>query len=149
MRIDKAGLDLIKRFEGFNPDPYLCPARVPTIGYGTTHYIDGRKVTMGDHSISKETATYLLEEQVNHLYGQAVNAYVQVPITQNQFDALVSFAYNEGANALRTSTLLKKINNGSGKDAIIHEFEKWNKANHHVLKGLTTRRMAEDKLYFA
>jgi len=109
MKIDKAGLDIIKQFEGFSSKPYLCPAGVPTIGYGTTHY-DYRAVTMHDHDISEKVATELLSYQVNSIYGKAVNHYVRVPITQNQFDALVSFTYNEGTNALKTSHLLKYVN---------------------------------------
>ena len=149
MKIDKAGLDLIKRFEGFRSKPYRDAVGVPTIGYGLTHYIDGRKVTMHDHSMSEETASFMLEMQVNQIYGQAVNAYVQVPITQNQFDALVSFAYNLGSNALRKSTLLHRINEGAEDKLIANEFMKWTHAGHHVLKGLVARRDAEDALYFA
>ena len=86
------GVKLIKKFEGFRPKPYLDQALVPTIGYGTTHY-HHRPVRMDDKPISKKEATYLMRSQIDMTYGKAVNHYVHVPITQNQFDALVSFTY--------------------------------------------------------
>ena len=149
MNISEKGLELIKEFEGFRSHPYRDAVGVPTIGYGLTHYLGGRHVTMNDHSMSKETASHLLAMEVDHLYGSAVNAYVQVPMTQNQFDALCSFAYNLGTTALRKSTLLHRINEGSDQKTIANEFMKWTHAGHHVLKGLVERRMAEDALYFA
>ena len=149
MKIDKAGLDLIKQFEGFSSKPYLCPALVPTIGYGTTHYgIGGRPVSMSDHAITKSVATILMEDQINATYGRAVSHAVRVPITQNQFDALVSFTYNEGVGALRTSTLLKKLNKGKMLKAD-KEFAKWNRANGKVNRGLVARRKLEAKLFLA
>ena len=82
MKISKEGLDLIKHFGSFQSCPYLCPALVPTIGYGATH-IGSRAVTMDDHCISRDIAEHILKEQVEEVYGKAVNHYVRVPITQN------------------------------------------------------------------
>jgi len=147
MELSDNGIKLIKQFEGFSAKPYLDQALVPTIGYGTTHY-HHRSVRMSDKAITKSEATYLLRSQVDVTYGKAVNHYVQVPITQNQFDALVSFTYNEGTNALRTSTLLKKLNNGKILKAD-KEFAKWNIADGKVNKGLIARRKKEAKLFLA
>ena len=149
MKIDKAGLELIKGFEGFRGKPYKDSVGVPTIGYGLTHYPGGRKVTMEDHDISEQTATWLLEQEVNDHYSPAVDTYLQVPVTQNQFDALVSFSYNLGTNALRKSTLLHKINEKASKKEIVKQFMRWTFAGGHPLAGLVKRRMAEDKLYFS
>ena len=148
MKIDKKGLDLIKKFEGFSGKPYLDVALVPTIGYGSTHYNNGKPVKLSDPSISKEAATYLLRTQVDVTYSKAVNHYVRVKITQNQFDALVSFAYNLGTGALRSSTLLKKLNAGKKKRAG-KEFEKWVHAGGKVRRGLVARRASEEKLFLA
>ena len=148
MKISEKGLDLIKQFEGFSAKPYLDVALVPTIGYGLTHYIDGRKVTMDDHEMTKETATYMLENQVDKLYGQAVSAYATGETTQNQFDALTSFAYNLGTGALRGSTLLRKHNAGKNDEAA-NEFGKWIHAGGRVIKGLVARREKEKELYLS
>jgi len=149
MTISKNGLDLIKMFEGFRSRPYLDVGGVPTIGYGTTHYVDGAKVTMQDEAISEEKATEILREEVNSHYAPAVDAYIKVPITQNQFDSLVSFAYNVGVQALRKSTLLHKINSQASNREIANEFMKWVYVHHKANEGLIRRRMAEDALYFA
>ncbi len=148
METSKKGIELIAYFEGFSSKPYLCPAGIPTIGYGTTMYPNARDVRMGDKHITKEEAMSILKYQVDRNYGYAVNRYVQKTITQNQFDALVSFAYNLGVGALKSSTLLKKVNQGKNKKASI-EFLKWDHAGGKKLAGLTKRRKAEKKLYLA
>ena len=148
MTISKPGLDLIKSFEGFSSKPYHCSAGVSTIGYGSTYYEGGRHVKMSDAHVSKERATQILENQVNNVYSSAVNRYVKVPLTQNQFDALVSFTYNLGAGALKSSTLLRKLNLGKYTRAS-QEFLKWDRAGGKRLKGLTRRRRAESKLFLS
>ena len=149
MNISNNGLKIIKQFEGFMPKPYLDQALVPTIGYGTTHYgLGGRSVTLNDHSISKEVATKLMKDQIDATYGRAVNHAVRVPITQNQFDALVSFTYNLGVGALRSSTLLKKLNKGKKLQAD-KEFRKWTHVNGKVNRGLKARRKKEAELFLA
>jgi len=146
-KTDAAGIELIKKFEGFMSKPYKCPAGVPTIGYGATFYPDGKKVTMSDKSITVQEGTTLLASMLT-TFEQYVDSYCIDSINQNQFDALVSFCYNLGPNNLKSSTLLKKVNLNPKDQSIRAEFMKWNKAGGRVLKGLTTRRTAEADLYF-
>lgn len=143
----KNGLQLIKEFEGFVSKPYLDPIGIPTIGYGATHYVDGRKVKMTDKPISEPEASELLKEMLKGYEGIVI-ATVKSKINQNQFDALVSFVYNLGGANFRKSTLLKKVNANPMDLTISHEFLKWNKAGGKVMKGLTRRRKAESELYF-
>lgn len=143
----QAGIDLIKRFEGFRSKPYKCPAGVPTIGYGATFYPNKKKVTMADPAISEEEASELLENMLVR-FEQYVDSYCIDTITQNQFDALVSFCYNLGPANLKASTLLKKVNLNPNDPTIRAEFMKWTKAGGRTLKGLVTRRTAEADLYF-
>jgi lysozyme len=138
-------IDIIVQFEGFESSPYLCPAGVPTIGFGSTRYADGTPVQMTDKQLSKDEAMTLL---INTLgtYEQAIHKNVTVPINQNQFDALVSFVYNVGAGNFAKSTLLKKLNKADYQGAA-DEFLRWNKAGGKVLNGLTRRRDAERALF--
>ena len=142
-----AGIELIKKFEGFMSKPYKCPAGIPTIGYGATFYPDGKKVTMNDKAITEAEGTALLASMLTK-FEQYVDSYCIDTITQNQFDALVSFCYNLGPNNLKSSTLLKKVNLNPNDETIRAEFMKWTKAGGKVLKGLTLRRTAEADLYF-
>ena len=144
MNISKVGLDLIKSFEGCQLKAYKCPAGVWTIGWGTTEPINGIKPHEG-MIITQQHADELLIKNLKG-YENAVNKYVTYSINQNQFDALVSFAYNCGNGALKTSALLKKLNAGDVQGAA-NEFLRWNKANGKVLNGLTRRREAERKLF--
>jgi len=147
MEISKNGLDIIKRFEGFRNHPYLCAAGVPTIGYGNTFYNDGTEVTMDDEPITLKEGLELLKRVVKG-YEIGVTKMVKVDINQNQFDALVSFAYNLGVYALKKSTLLKKVNINPNDPTIKDEFLRWVKAGGRVLKGLKRRRNSEAYLYF-
>jgi lysozyme len=150
MKITKtanAGIDMIKRFEGFRSAPYKCPAGVPTIGYGATFYPGGKKVTMTDKTITEVEATALLQSMLVK-FEQYVDSYCIDTVTQNQFDALVSFCYNLGPANLKASTLLKKVNANPNDETIRAEFMKWTKAGGRTLKGLVTRRTAEADLYF-
>lgn len=142
--ISNVGIDLIKSFEGCYLKAYKCPAGVWTIGWGTTEPINGIKPHEG-MVITQKQADNLLIKNLN-AYENAVNKYVTYSINQNQFDALVSFAYNCGNGALKTSTLLKKLNAGDVLGAA-DEFLRWNKSNGKVLNGLTRRRKAERKLF--
>lgn len=144
----KKGLDLIKRFEGLKLKPYLCSAGVPTIGYGNTFYEDGKKVTLNDSLITEQRASDLLSLTVK-TFEKHVDSFCRDDINQNQFDALVSFAYNLGPNSLKNSTLLKKVNANPNDPTIRDEFMKWTKAGGKVLKGLVERRKAEADLYFS
>jgi lysozyme len=146
-KISDKGLKLIQDFEGFRSKPYLCSASVPTIGYGSTRYADGTKVKLNDPEITKEGATTLFKQTLKQ-YELAVDAYCRDDINQNQFDALVSFAYNVGTQALKTSTLLKKVNANPNDQTIKDEFNKWCRAAGKIIKGLQIRRATEAALYF-
>jgi lysozyme len=138
---------MIKAFEGFRGTPYKCSAGVPTIGYGATFYPGGKKVTMTDAAITEEQAVELLANMLVS-FEKYVDSYCVDTITQNQFDALVSFAYNLGPANLKSSTLLKKVNADPNDESIKLEFLKWVKAGGKTLKGLVRRREAEAELYF-
>lgn len=145
MKTSDKGLTLIKQFEGFSARPYLCPAGVPTIGYGATYYPDGRRVTMQDRPVTEADATAMLRSMLAS-YEAGVSRYVQVPLTQGQYDALVSFAYNLGLAALKNSTLLRLLNLRDYAGAAT-QFGRWNRAGGKVLPGLTRRREAERQMF--
>ena len=150
MKITKTGtggIELIKTFEGFRGAPYKCPAGIPTIGYGATFYPGGKKVTMADAAVTEEQATELLANMLVS-FEKYVDSYCRDDINQNQFDALVSFAYNLGPANLKSSTLLKKVNANPEDETIRAEFMKWVKAGGKTLQGLVKRRTAEADLYF-
>ena len=139
-QIGKPGLDLIKSFEGLKLRAYLCPAKVWTIGYGST----GQHVTPGK-VITEAQAEELLKHDLDR-FEAAVTRLVTVPLHQNQYDALVSFAFNVGISALERSTLLKRVN-AKLFDQAAAEFQKWNRAAGRPLAGLTRRRAAEAALF--
>lgn len=141
MKTSKAGIDLIKRFEGLELSAYQCSADVWTIGYGHT-----RGVSPGDTVTEAEAEALLVEDLAE--FEKCVNGAVQTPITQGQFDALVSFAFNVGCAAFRKSTLLRELNDGNDMSAA-QQFTRWNKAGGKVLSGLTKRRMAEMEMFLA
>lgn len=141
-------IKLIKDSEGFSAVPYLCPAGIPTIGYGSTRYEDGRRVTLHDIAISEGDAIRLCMATLATEYENAVNRYVKVPLNQNQADALIDFAYNCGIQNLRTSTLLKKLNAGDYAGAA-DQFGKWVQSNGRKLAGLVKRREAERLLFIS
>lgn len=146
MQVSQNGLKLIKEFEGLSLIPYLCPANKATIGYGSTYYPDGTKVTMKDRPITEQKATEILEFIANKDFGSNINKVIKVPLNQNQFDALVSFAYNIGNTNFNWSTLLKKLNKGD-YDGASNEFGRWNQSNGKILKGLVLRRQKEKELF--
>lgn len=148
-RVSQAGIDLVKSFEGFSAKPYPDPgtgAKPYTIGYGTTYYPDGRLVTMQDPAITEEQALEYLTYEVNEK-AAAVEKMVKVQLNDNEFAALVSFAYNVGSGNLQGSTLLKMLNANADKTAVGDQFLRWNKANGNVMPGLTRRRQAERSLF--
>ena len=155
MKLDNTGYLLIAEFEGLRLKPYLCSAGVPTIGYGNTFYPSGRKVTMRDNPISQATAFWMLK-QVADMFAKDVDSLVTSNINQNQFNALVSFAFNLGSDidadnipeGLGDSRLLRFVNANPNDGNIAKEFIKWNKAGGRVLDGLTKRRIKESQLYF-
>lgn len=147
-KIGQKGLDLIKMFEGFESKPYKCPAGINTIGYGNTFYPDGKKVSMSDSPINESQATDLLKNTLI-TFEKYVDSFTRDDINQNQFDALVSFAYNLGPTNLKSSTLLKKVNANPNDPSIRNEFLKWVRSGGKTLKGLVRRRTAESDLYFS
>ena len=147
MKISSRGLELIKDFEGFSSTSYLCVAKIPTIGFGSTFYEDGTKVKLGDQ-ISKTDALKLLEVIANRDFADKIFPAIKVKVTQSQFDAMCSLAYNIGAGAFLKSTLLKKVNAGDFAGAG-EEFLRWNKANGKEVLGLTRRREREKQLFLS
>lgn len=150
--ISEEGLELIKNFEGYMAKTYLDVAGYPTIGYGhlitTSEKLAG---TFKNKVLSEEEATKLLKQDVVKT-EQSINRLVKVPLSQNQFDALVDFVFNLGEGALTKSTLLKKLNNKE-YDVVPSEMLKWNKAKNPKTgtlvenKGLTSRRIKEGILW--
>ena len=139
MKTSDVGIELIKKYEGCILKSYKCPSGVWTIGYGHTN---GVKSGM---QITKTQALDYLKQDLS-TFEKAVTNYVKVPLNQNQFDALVSFSFNCGSDALKTSTLLKKLNSCDYNGAA-NEFLKWNKSNGKVLNGLVKRREEEKELF--
>lgn len=144
MNTSKAGLDLIKQFEGLRLKAYKCPADVWTIGYGHTSAA-GQPAVKSGMSITEAQANKILASDLGQ-YEDAINNSVKVDLTQNQFDALVSFVYNVGIGAFQKSTLLKKLNAGQ-YDAVPGELMKWTKGGGKELPGLVRRRRAEAALW--
>lgn len=138
-RINGDGIDLIKEFEGLHITPYLCPAKIWTIGYGHTRTVcEGQK-------ISSAEAERLLEEDLR-LYERAVSRLVTVPLSNNQFSALVCFAYNVGVRNFESSTLLRLLNRG-WYEQVPAQLARWNRAGGEVFGGLARRRAAESRLW--
>lgn len=146
MQVSNKGISLIKQFEGCKLKAYQDSVGVWTIGYGWTQPVDGRKIGPG-MVIDQATAERLLKCGLVQ-YEQGVNQLVKVIITQGQFNALVSFAYNLGLRSLSTSTLLRKLNAGD-KQGAADEFGKWVNAGGVRLNGLVKRREAERKLFLS
>lgn len=143
---------LCRVFEGFRGKPYLCPAGVPTIGYGSTYYPDGRKVTLQDAPITEAQAMAMLQHELRTTYAPGVLR--QCPgllpdaILNSQWgklNAIVDFAYNLGVGRLQTSTLRRKINAQDWEGAKA-ELAKWVRGGGKVLPGLVKRRAAEAAL---
>lgn len=140
MKTSNTGIQMIKDFEGCKTTAYKCASNVWTIGYGHTGNVEEGQV------ITHLEADRLLRQDLNR-FEDIVSTLVKVPINQNQFDALVSFTFNVGINALKNSTLLRLLNSKNYYGASC-EFLKWNKGNGGVtLPGLTRRRTQEAKLF--
>jgi lysozyme len=131
---------LLKKYEGCKLVAYRCPAGVCTIGYGHTSAAGVPTVTKGMKITQAQAEEILRRDLIK--YETAVYNMVKQPLTQNQFDVLVDFAYNAGIGALKSSTLLKKINAGQF-DAVPAELMKWTKSQGKILPGLVRRRQAE------
>ena len=139
MKTSAEGLSLIKKFEGCELYAYQCSAGVWTIGYGHTKDVEpGMQIT-------KEDAEEILVEEL-HEYESYINDFVTAPLSQNQFDALVSWVYNLGPANLKSSTMLKVLNAGD-YDEVPAQMKRWNKAGGKRLEGLIRRREAESLLF--
>ena len=139
MKTSAEGLSLIKKFEGCELYAYQCSAGVWTIGYGHTKDVEpGMQIT-------KEDAEEMLVEEL-HEYESYINDFVTAPLSQNQFDALVSWVYNLGPANLKSSTMLKVLNAGE-YDEVPAQMKRWNKAGGKRLEGLIRRREAESLLF--
>jgi len=147
MKLNSAGYLLITEFEGFSSKPYLCSAKVPTIGYGSTFYADASKVTMNDKPISKYLA-FEMFKTIADKFTIGVLKCVKKEINQNMLNSLVSLAYNIGISNFMNSTLLKKVNANPNDKTIFAEFCKWNKVGKKEIAGLTKRRNKEAVNYF-
>lgn len=148
MKLNNSGYLLITEFEGFSAKPYLCSAKIPTIGYGNTYYPDGKRVTMLDKEITRIQA-FEMFKFIADKFASTVSKLVKTPLNQNQFNALVSLAYNIGTGNFASSTLLKKVNINHNDKTIELEFKKWNKVNKKEVAGLTRRRNYEANIYFS
>ena len=145
-------IDMVTASEGFVAHPYVDPSsggEPITIGYGSTHYCDGTKVTMADAPISEADAQATLLCYMNSHALPCIQKSVTSDINQNQLDALADFVYNLGCANFQVSTLLKKVNADPSDATIANEFLKWNKAGGKVMNGLTKRRQKESDLYFS
>jgi lysozyme len=134
---------LCRQFEGYRAKPYLCPAGIPTIGYGSTYYSDGRKVDLNDPPMDEPTARALLMVELNHTYLLGVLRNCPGLITdERKCNAIVDFCYNLGIGRLQTSTLKRKINANDWEGAK-EQLMLWTKGGGKVLPGLLKRRTAE------
>lgn len=141
--LSNQGANLIKQFEGLKLTAYRDQVGVLTIGYGTTNAVlpADHQITPG-MTITQPQADALLHLGVDTKFSPAVNKFVTVPLTQNQFDSLVCFAYNVGPGNLQSSSLLRYLNARNYAAAQL-EFLKWNRAGGVAVRGLTRRRLAE------
>lgn len=142
-------MDLVKTFESFKPTSYYDldnkkKRGTLTVGYGFTKH-DIPELREG-YSIDKATAEKMLPDLIKNKYASAVKENVKVPLNDQQYSALSSFAYNVGPTNFASSTLLKKLNAGDYQGAA-NEFKRWNKADGQTLEGLTRRRAAEEALF--
>jgi len=142
--ITQKGLNLIKRFEGFYPNIYLCPAGYPTIGYGHLVRPGEEKVFEGGIPSEKAGEALLLKDL--DIAAGSVLRLIHVPLTDEQFDAMVSFTFNLGGGALQRSTLRRKINREEHEE-VPEQLMRWVWAGGRKLKGLIRRRKAEADLY--
>lgn len=149
MQISEEGLALIKSFEGCSLEAYPDPATggAPwTIGFGWTHDVDGVPVQPG-MVITMRKAEELLRQGISS-YEETLNKVIKVPVTQAQFDAMLSLAWNIGTRAFSTSTLLRLLNQKDYAGAA-EQFLRWNRAGGKVMPGLVRRRAAERRLFLS
>ena len=144
MKVNSEGYALIKRFEGCRLKAYKCPANVWTIGFGNTFYENGEKVKEGDvitQQRADELAKFIIDQ-----FAVVIAPFIKQPLTENQFSACVSLAYNIGTGGFKRSSVFKKLNVNPLDATIADSFRLWNKGGGKVLPGLLKRRTAECKL---
>ena len=144
MHVSPSGVDLICNFEGLRLKAYDDGVGVWTIGFGTTKYPNGIRVKKGDTCTLDQAKAYMQNDLKS--FEQTVNNTVKVPLNQNQFDALVSLAYNIGTNAFSKSTLVKKLNSNDIRGAA-DQFDLWVNAGGESMQGLVNRRTVEKALF--
>jgi lysozyme len=147
MKVSEKGINLLHQFEGCELEAYLCPAKIWTIGYGNTFYLDGTPVKEGD-VITKEQAEELFKNILVNFENCVLKSLGKTKISQNKFDALVSLAYNIGCGNFRKSTVIKRTIANPNDPSIANAFLMWNKIKGKVSRGLTRRREAEAQLFF-
>lgn len=145
-KTSKAGIGLIKEFEGFSAVPYDDGPGIKAIGYGTTNKADVPESLFSGKPITEQKATQLLKQHLRTSVEPAIDRLVQVPLTQNEYDALSSLVYNIGEGNFANSTVLRELNKGN-KNAAAEAFLLWNKAGGEVIAGLDRRRNAEKRLF--
>lgn len=156
MKTSENGINLIIHYEGIKLKPYLCPANYVTVGVGKVLLDNKGNMLKGKEALAKVLLTWkpmtiqqLIDDfKLNDLpkYEKLLDS-LKLSLTQNQYDALVSFIYNLGLGSLQKSTLLKKIKSKASNIEITNEFLRWNKASGKVLLGLTKRRQTEALLF--
>ena len=153
MKISEKGLKLIQEFESFEANPYLDSARVWTIGYGSTYYPNGKKVTKYDNPINRLYAETIQRNVIKNDFEPVINEVLKNEIekgfiTQNMFDAILSLTYNIGVNGFKKSSVLRWLKQGDKENAS-NAFLLWNKSGGKVLKGLVNRRKKERELFLS
>jgi lysozyme len=146
MKVNSEGYALIKHFEGCRLKAYRCPSNVATIGFGNTFYEDGTKVKDGDvitQQRADELAKFIIDQ-----FAVSIAPFIQKTLTENQFSACVSLAYNIGTGGFKRSSVFKKLNVNPNDATIADSFRLWNKGGGKILAGLVKRREAEIQLYF-
>lgn len=141
MNASRLAAAIAREFEGFYPRPYLCPAGVPTIGYGATFYEDGTRVTLNDQAITKERAERLLAWHLSKRFLPAAIRLCPGANTSGRLAGLVDFAFNLGEGNLRASTLRRLVNAGEWEE-VPTQHMRWNRAGGRILRGLTRRCQA-------
>lgn len=147
MIISKKAVEIIKLFEGFKSKPYRDSKGVPTIGFGTTIYPNGKKVKMTDPPITRQKGEQLLLSHLNREVMPYIDRFIDVPITQNQIDALASLVYNIGWPQFKASSIRRKINNNDPIQTHEASFKAWKRSGGKVIQGLVNRRAKEWALY--
>lgn len=138
-------ISIAKIFEGLKLKPYLCPAKVATIGYGTTRYVDVTKVKLTDPPITEQRANELLEWEMKKCISGAIRHCPGLATDYKKLGAIADFCFNLGVGRLQSSTLRRRINEGDWEEAR-NELMRWVRASGRVLPGLVKRRQVEAKL---